>query len=112
MYKRQSKGWSKHLDFIVLDLVCLWTSYIFAYFLRNGNIKGLFANRFYVNIGIVLMIIDLLVVLLFNTMHDVLRRGRFRELIEVVKENLLLFGFISIYLFSVKDSEQLSRIML
>ena len=91
MYKRQRKGWSKHLDFIVLDLVCLWASYILAYFLRNGNIKSLFTNRFYVNIGIVLTIIDLLVVLLFNIMHDILRRGRFREFIEAVKENLLLF---------------------
>ena len=112
MYKRQRAGWSKHIDFIVLDLICLWVSYLLAFLLRNSNISGFFANRFYINIGIVLMIIDLLVVLVFNTMHNVLRRGMLQEFIEIVKEDLLLFGITSIYLFSVKDAGQLSRIML
>ena len=112
MYKRQQKGWAKHLDFIILDLLCLCVSYALAYWLRNGNLTGLVASRFYINIGVVLIIIDLLVILLFNTMHNILRRGMFREFIVVVQENLLLFGFTTIYLFTVKDSEQLSRIML
>ena len=112
MYKRQKKGWIKHIDFIILDLLCLFASYLLAFLFRNGSLNGFFTNKFYVNIGIVLIIIDLLVVLLFNTMHDVLRRGNFQEFVEVVKEDLLLFGFTTIYLFTVKDSEQLSRIML
>ncbi|MBR3241975.1 MAG: sugar transferase [Parasporobacterium sp.] len=112
MYKRQRKGWSKHLDFIILDLICLWVSYLLAYFLRNSNIGSLFESRFYINIGIVLMIIDFLVILFFNTMHNVLKRGILQEFINVAKENLLLFGLTSIYLFSVKDAELLSRIML
>lgn len=112
MYKRQQKGWAKHLDFIIADLLCLFISYILAYWIRNGRLTGFFTNRFYVNIGVILIIIDLLVVLLFNTMHDVLRRSKSREFIEVVKEDLLVFGFTTIYLFTVKDTEQLSRIML
>ena len=107
MYKRQQKGWSKHLDFILLDLVCLFVSYLWAYFIRHGNFSSFFHNKVYINTGVVLLIIDLLVIVLFSTMHDVLRRGAFRELIEVIKENLLVFGFTAIYLFTVKDGDEL-----
>ena len=112
MYKKQQKGWLKHLDFIILDLICLVGSYALAFFLRHGDIKGLFANNVYVNTGIVLLVFDLLVVVLFDTMHNILRRGYLKELTAVVKEDLIVFGCIAIYLFSVKDGVQVSRITL
>lgn len=112
MYKKQQKGWLKHLDFIILDLICLVGSYALAFFLRHGDIKGLFANSVYVNTGIVLLVFDLLVVVLFDTMHNILRRGYLKELTAVVKEDLIVFGCIAIYLFSVKDGAQVSRITL
>jgi exopolysaccharide biosynthesis polyprenyl glycosylphosphotransferase len=112
LYKKQQKGWLKHLDFIILDLICLVGSYFLAFFLRHGDIKGLFANSVYVNTGIVLLVFDLLVVVLFDTMHNILRRGYLKELSAVLKENLIVFGCIAVYLFSVKDGDQLSRITL
>ena len=112
MYRKQLTGWLKHSDFILLDLVCLACSYMLAYLLRIRSFAGLFSNKVYVSTGIVLLISDLLTVLLFDTMHNVLRRGLFRELMAVLKENTLLFGFVTIYLFAAKDSEQLSRIVL
>ena len=112
MYKRQQTGWLKHLDFIILDLICLSVSYLWAYLLRHGSVASLFANKVYVNTGLMLLVFDLLVIVLFGTMHDILRRGIFKELTSAIKQDLLVFGFISIYLFSVKDGDQLSRIVL
>lgn len=33
MYRKDSEGWLKHADFIVLDLLCLQISFILAYVL-------------------------------------------------------------------------------
>ena len=112
MYKKQQKGWLKHLDFIVLDLLILAGSYILAFFLRHGNISGLFSSTVYVNTGVVLLILDFLVMLIFDTMHNILRRNPTKEFFSTLKKGIILFGCISIYLFSVKDGDQLSRIVL
>ena len=31
MYRKDTEGWLKHADFIVLDLVCLQIAYVLAY---------------------------------------------------------------------------------
>lgn len=36
MYKKKSQSWLKHLDFMILDLVCLQLAYLLAYTIRNG----------------------------------------------------------------------------
>lgn len=35
MYLRESKGWFKHYDFILLDLICLQIAFFLAYVLRG-----------------------------------------------------------------------------
>lgn len=37
MYRKEADGWMKHLDFIVLDMVCLQIAFILAYLLRLGK---------------------------------------------------------------------------
>ena len=36
MYRERAKGWLKHVDFIVLDIVCLQVSFVLAYMTRHG----------------------------------------------------------------------------
>lgn len=31
MYKKSVQGWLKHLDFMILDVVCLWISFTLAF---------------------------------------------------------------------------------
>lgn len=35
MYKKSSTGWLKHLDFMVLDIICLQLAFVMGYFLRH-----------------------------------------------------------------------------
>ena len=44
MYRRNAQGWSKHFDFIVVDLISLQIAFVLAVALRNqgwiwGNIR-------------------------------------------------------------------------
>lgn len=112
MYKQQRQGWQKHIDFIIVDLLCLAISYGLAYWIRQGSSRPLLSDQMYVNIGIILLAIDFLVVVLFNIMHNVLGRGLFKEIASRIKEDGLVISLISVYLFSVKDAELVSRIVL
>ena len=35
MYKKHSKGWLKHSDFVLLDLICMQAAFIIAYLLKS-----------------------------------------------------------------------------
>ena len=37
MYRKNSKGWLKHIDFILFDMVCLQLAFLLAYLIKNGN---------------------------------------------------------------------------
>lgn len=112
MYKYEGSGWLKHIDFILIDMLCLFVSFFLSYLLRHRTVDGLFTNKTYLNTGIMLLILDYLVIMLFNVTQGILKRGLFRELVSIVKKNGIVFGFITIYLFSVKDGGELSRIVL
>ena len=37
MYQQEKNIWQKHLDFIVLDIICLQIAYVAAFMLRHGK---------------------------------------------------------------------------
>ncbi len=111
MYKRNSQGWSKHFDFMVLDIIILLVSYVLAYYFRLGNID-LFSNRDYRNLGILLAIADVLVIVLNNSLHDVIKRGYLKEVLAHTKHCILVLAVVLIYFFSSQLSEIYSRIVI
>ena len=62
MYKRSSENWIKHLDFILLDAVCLVLSLFLAYYsyyyYTYHKLFDLFADDLYRNILILLILIE------------------------------------------------------
>lgn len=112
MYKRYSnQNWIKHLDFIIIDVVVLLVSFFAAYSAYNGNLR-MFQNQYYRNIAILLVLLDLLTSVLFNTMHNVLHRGYFQEFVQTVKQVLLVLASLTIILFILKWTGTYSRIII
>ena len=110
MYKRNAQGWSKHLDFILIEFLSLQIAYIFANLIRHGSFP--YVSSLYRNLGIVLFLIDAVVLMFLNTMHDVLKRGYYVELVQTIKHCGIVFGLATAYMFSVQTSESYSRIVL
>ena len=111
MYSNRSQGWLKHLDFIVLDVLCLCLSLYVAYGLRHG-----FGSRYaagqYVNIGIIMIVLDVMMTVIRDFFRDVIRRGYIRELIESsVHVTLVMMGLL-VYLYLIRASGQYSRVTL
>ena len=112
MYKRKEQGWFKHLDFILLDALCGQLALFLAHGWRHGFRPGLYGIEIYRNLAIWMGLFSVVIAILFNTMHDVLKRRWTTELRQTLTQCLLVFGTVVIYLFSVKGSEQYSRITL
>ncbi len=109
MYRKVTQGWLKHLDFIVLDLLCLHVAFILAYMAKHG-LANPYAHDSYRSIVIVFTLMDLVLTIFFSSMKDVLKRSFQRELRATLIHTGLLAVTVTFYLFSVKDSESYSRV--
>ena len=112
MYKRKEQGWFKHLDFILLDMFSAQLAFVLAYRWRFGLDRWLYSEAIYRNLAIWLAAFCLIIAVLFNTMHDVLKRRWTVEIRMTLTQSLLVFGAVVVYLFSVKDAEKYSRLVL
>ena len=110
LYKRNATGWSKHLDFIILDEVVLMASFLLAMLIRHGNI--LLNQPSYRTLMFVLALSDILAVLFFNAMHDVLKRGYAREFSATIKLCLIVFLISTGFMFSTQSGDAYSRLTL
>ena len=111
MYKKTSKGWLKHVDFLILDLICLQLSFYIAYCIRHG-LSNMYANQLYANMAVVLLLVDIVVEVIFENLHNVLKRGYWIEAVQTTKQVLEVFALFSIYLVTVQNAEQFSRTVL
>ena len=99
MYRKNANGWLKHIDFIILDMICLQIAFVMAYFIKNGNIH-LYNNFLYRNMAIILEVADLMVLLIFGTLKGVLKKRVLSRVCKNIKTWLycLLIGcFIFVY---------------
>lgn len=108
MYTSTKGRLAKHIDFILIDIVCMEVSFILAYFIRHGNFE-LFDNKSYRSVLIILVVLNIITCYIFNSMQDVLKRSKELEFYATVKQVLLTDIFLIIYLFLSKTSDDISR---
>ena len=94
MYKKNTQGWLKHIDFILWDLIALQVSFILAYKIRHGMKLTPYTVDTYRSLALVFIAIDLLVIVLFNTMHNVAKRGFLLEFFQSIKQAALVLLFM------------------
>ena len=111
MYKKNSSGWLKHLDFIVLDLLCVQLAFYLSYVLRQGDWNP-YAVPLYRNMAIVVELADLIVIFIFEAYKNVLKRGYYKEFALSVKQAVMLVLVSSLYLVTIQDGNDYSRITL
>ena len=111
MYKRSSDNWTKHLDFMLLDLFCVVFSFVLAYLIRHG-FELVYAVELYRNILVVLALVHFLVVFFNSSYQGILRRGYWKEFLAVLRHNLYLIAFLLFYLVITQTSYDFSRVIL
>ncbi len=108
MYKRFSKSWMKHIDFVIVDLFCLYLAYFLAYVIRHGALDCELAD-IYVQMCYVLGITSLCMTVLLESHKNILHRGYLKEFKAVLLQSILVGISSSTYLFLAKPAESFSR---
>lgn len=111
MYSKNTNRWLKHIDFIILDMICLQIAFIMTYFIKNGNIH-LYNDFLYRNMAIILELADLMVLLIFGTLKGVLKRGHYQELVKTLKHGFIVCLLAILYLFTVQKGIFFSKFIL
>lgn len=110
MYKRQKKSWVKHLDFLIVDILCLEIAFYSSCLIRLGNIRSLPVLLDYYNrLAVVLLLVDICVVFFFEAYTGILRRNKVQELKAVLMHCCIVFATVTVYVWATKQSEIYSR---
>lgn len=111
MYKKRKKSWVKHLDFLLVDVICLEVAFFISFRLKLGNLSYLspIIREYYIRLAVILFLIDVCIVFLFESYTGILRRNKVQELRAVIIHCTTVFAGITVYLWGTKQSEIYSR---
>ena len=108
MYSKISNSWLKHLDFIILDIVMFQIAYIIGCVIRMG-VAPLYLNQLYLNIGLIIILIDICVAFFTEPYHGIMRRGYFQEFKNVLKHVIMVFAGTIVFLYLAQKGQEFSR---
>lgn len=108
MYTRFDKNWMKHIDFILVDCVCLHLSYLISYILEMQKVD-LYTVDIYREIAYVITISSICVALIFDIYKNILHRSLGKEMQSVVFQSIFVAMSEIMYLFMTKAETQFFR---
>jgi len=109
MYRKETEGWLKHYDFILLDLICLQIAFVLAYALSGHGFHP-YGRWLYRNMGIWMIFADFIVMFFLNTFHRVIKRGLREEFVFTVRHVAVLCCLSVLYLFILRRGSDYSRL--
>lgn len=89
MYRKKGREWTKHVDFMLLDILCIQLAFIAAYIFRFGT-GNPYMDRDYRILGIAFLLIDFFVEIVSDSFKNVLKRGYFDEFLATCKHVILV----------------------
>ncbi len=109
MYRKKGRGWTKHVDFMLLDVLCLQLAFIVSYIFRFGA-DNPYTDNDYRTLAIAFLFIDFFVEIVSDSFKNVLKRGYFDEFIATCKHVVLVELVATFYLFTTQMGSVYSRI--
>ena len=109
MSEQLRRGGLKYISFILLDLFCLLIANVVAVYLylQFGDLR--FGIADYAIVACYMAVIDVVVIIAFNTLDRVLRRRKKKEIVESAKHVFISIVILALLLFSAKQGAEFSR---
>jgi len=111
MYRKDSEGWLKHTDFIILDMICLQLAYVLAYAISGYGFNP-YETIIYRNMAVFLELADLVMIFAYGTMKSVLKREYYRDFVVTLKHAIMVGVLAVLYLFLLQEGQDFSRLTL
>ena len=117
MYKKRSSGWIKHIDFIIIDLLCLHVAFIFAYIMHFAGDTSEFGTNPYsepdwVRFMAMMEILDFMFIIATNCFSNVLTRDWGIETRRSFEQAVSVEVLMTFALYVLKLGETYSRTVL
>ena len=109
MNLKPGKGWLKHADFIILDILCLQLSFVFAHWLIMGvqNPYKIYSYRY---LAAILFFAQMAVILFGYNYKGILRRGYIKEAGSILQYATSILIVAVVFLFIIHESGTVSRL--
>lgn len=111
MYNGTSNKWTKHFDFIIVDVICINVAFFLATLIYSGS-GHMYNTSLYRNVTISLTLIHFCVAFFRNGYSGILRRGYLKEMKDVVYHNAIIMAVLFVYLFLIHQANNVSRIVI
>ena len=111
MYRKDTDGWLKHWDFILLDMICLQLAFVLAYGLSGYGFNP-YQAMIYRNMSIYIEVADIAVLFLLGTLRNVLKRGYYREFLITAYQSIVMGAVSVLYLFLIQQGQMYSRLVM
>ena len=109
MYRKDSNQWIKHIDFIILDLICLQIAFVLAYTVSGYGFNP-YKTMIYRNIAVFIGGTDLVLMIFMGTLKNVLKRGYYKNFVVTLQHGVVLGGISVLYLFLLQQGQMYSRL--
>ena len=108
MYRKKNYECLKHLDFEILDIICLEIAFMVAYFFRHVGLNFYMA-KLYMRLCIVLVVIDIAVLFFTNNYKGIIQRNHWQELIAVAQHITIVEFLLLLFEYLAQETAILSR---
>ena len=108
MRKKQAKGWTKHSDFMVLDLVIMQLCFLAAYRLTHDGVNPYQIIRFRSQ-ALTIAACQVVITFLMEPYKNILRRGFYLEMLAVIKYAVEVLAITLFCYFALQQTADLSR---
>jgi len=111
MYQKNPSSIIKHIDFMILDLVCFLLSLWLAYCLRLNDFE-IWESQTYRSLLIIIALVHICVSIFNSSYKNILRRGYMKELIAVIRHIAIVIAVMLVLMFFLKTLDNLSRMVI
>ena len=111
MYKKRDRIWSRHIDYIIQDVLAVELALMISCYIRFGYFWP-YNTALYGPYGFIIALVDIATVTFLNTMHDVERRGFYKEFLASIKQVFVVSAVMMSYMFTAKNGHEYSRLVL
>ena len=109
MNLKPGKGWLKHADFIILDILCLQLSFVLAHWLIMG-VRNPYEAYSYRYLAAILFFAQVVVTLFGYNYKGILRRGYIKEAGRILQYAISILIVAVVFLFLIHESATVSRL--
>ena len=111
MYKRKTRGWSQHIDFMALDNLCLFFSLLAGFLIVEK--EGVLASRFFWSTVLGAILVNLVVIIILDTYHSVLHHSAWDEMVRLLLQTVYVVLVLLVFqLLSQSFNTDLARVAL